>query len=112
MDLTRTTTNNRKRMYEVNQSTSTQQLDINQITEICNNADNLDQNNLEQFENAVCNVQNGISITYDRKTFKDRPKISLFCSYCSSHGHTKAHVLKNHNRNLNRDHEKDQFTDT
>ena len=53
MDLTQNRTNNHKRLYEVSQSTSEHQLDINRITEICNNANNVDQNNLEQFENAV-----------------------------------------------------------
>ena len=85
MDLTRTKTDNHKRLYEVNQSNSAQQLDINQITEICNNADNLDPNDLEQFENAVCYVLNGINNTYNRKNFKGRPKFAIFCSYCSSH---------------------------
>ena len=41
MDLTRTITNNHKILYEVNQSTSNQQIDINQISEICNNTDKL-----------------------------------------------------------------------
>ena len=50
MDLTRTITNNLNRLYELNQNTSTQPLDINQISEICNNADNLDQINLEQLK--------------------------------------------------------------
>ena len=49
MDLTRTITNNHKRLYEVNQSTSNQQIDINQIPEICNNTDNLIKDNLDQF---------------------------------------------------------------
>ena len=72
MDLTRTMTNNHKRLYEVNQSTSNQQIDINQISEICNNTDNLIQDNLDQFENAVCNVLNGINNTKDRKKFQTK----------------------------------------
>ena len=51
-----------------------------------NNVDKLDQNNIEQFENEVCNVLNGINNTYDRKIVKGRPKIAFFCSCCSSHG--------------------------
>ena len=94
MDLTRTITNNHKRLYEVNQSTSNQQIDINQISDICSNTDNLNQSNLDQFEDAVCNVLNGINNTYDRKNFKGRPKFALFCSYCSSHGHTKGRCFK------------------
>ena len=85
MELTRTITNNYKQLYEVNQSTINQQIYINQISEICNNRDNLNQNNIDQFEDAVCNVLNGIINTYDRKRFKGRPKFALFCSYCSSH---------------------------
>ena len=81
MDLTRTIRNNHKRLYEVNQSTSHQQIDINQITEICNNTVNLKQNNPEQFKNVVCNVLNEIINTYDRKNFNGRPKFALFCSY-------------------------------
>ena len=63
MDLTRTITNNHKRLYEVNQSTNNQQIDINQISDICSNTDNLNQSNLDQFEDAVCNVLNGINNT-------------------------------------------------
>ena len=47
MDLTRTITNNHKRLYEINQSTSNQQIDINQISDICSNTDNLNQSNLD-----------------------------------------------------------------
>ena len=94
MDLTRTITYNHKRLYEVNQSTSNHQIDINQISDICNNTDNLNQSNLDQFEDAVCNVLNGINNTYDRKNFKGRTKFALFCSYCSSHGHTKSRCFK------------------
>ena len=94
VDLTRTITNNHKRLYEVNQSTINQQIDINQISDICSNTDNLNQSNLDQFEDAVCNVLNGINNTYDRKNFKGRPKFALFCSYCSSHGHTKGRSFK------------------
>ena len=77
MDLTRTVTKNQELFYEVNQSTSNQQIDINQITEKRNNTDNLDRNNLEQFENAVCNVLNGINNKYDRKNFTGNLTISL-----------------------------------
>ena len=89
MDLTRTITNNHKRLYEINQSTKNQQIDFNQISDICSNTDNLNQSNLDQFEDAVCNVLIGINNTYDRKNFKGRPKFALFCSYCSPHGHIK-----------------------
>ena len=94
MDLTRTVTNNHKRLYEVIQSTSNQLIDINQTSDICSNTVNLNQNNLDQVEDAVCNVLNGINNTYDRKNFKGRPKFALFCSYCSSHGHTKGRCFK------------------
>ena len=105
MDLTRTITNNHKRLHEVNQSTSNQQIDINQVSDICNNADNLNQNNLDQFEDAVCNVLNGINNTNDRKNFKGRPSFPLFCSYCSSHGHTKGRCFRENNKvNQEKDH--------
>ena len=94
MDLSRTFTNNHKRLYEVNQSTSNQQIDINQISAIFSNTDNLNQSNLDQFEDAVCNVLNGINNTYGRTNFKGRPKFALFCSYCSSHGQTKGRCFK------------------
>ena len=42
MDLTRMITNNHKQLYEVNQSTSAHQLDINQTSEICKIVDNRD----------------------------------------------------------------------
>ena len=94
MDLTRTITNNHKRLYEVNQNTSNQQKDINQISDICSNTENLNQSNLDQFEDAVCSVLNGINNTYDRKNFKVRPKFAIFCSYCSSNGHNKGRCFK------------------
>ena len=102
MDLTRTITNNHKRLNEVNQSTSNQQIDINQISDICSKTDNLNQSNLDQFEDAVCNVLNGINNTYDSKNFKGRPKIALFCSYCSSHGHAKGRCFKRPQREQQR----------
>ena len=88
MDLTRTITNNHKRLYEVNQST-TSIIVLQQMNAACNNINDLNQNDLEQFEGPICNVRNGIHNIYDRKNFKGRPKFALFCSYCSSHGHTK-----------------------
>ena len=90
MDLTRTKTNNHKRLYEVNQSTSNINEDIKQMSIACSNINELNQNDLEQFEGTICNVLNGINNTYEKKIFKGRPKFALFCSYCSSHGHTKG----------------------
>ena len=60
----------------------------------CNNINDLNQNDLEQSEGTTCNVLNGINNTYDRKNFKGRPKFALFCSYCSSYGHTKGRCFK------------------
>ena len=60
----------------------------------CNNFNNLNQNDLEQFEGTICNVLNGINNTYERKNFKGRPKFAIFCSYCSSLGHTKGICFK------------------
>ena len=94
MDLTRTITNNHKRLYEVNQTTSNINDDLKQINAACNNINDLNQNYLEQFEGTICKVLHGINNTYDRKNFKGRPKFALFCSYCSSHEHTKGRCFK------------------
>ena len=94
MDLTGTITNNHKRMYEVNQSTLNIADDLQQMIAACNNIKNLNQNDLEQFEATICNVLNGINNIYDRKNFKGRPKFALFCSYFSSHGHTRGRCFK------------------
>ena len=94
MDLTRTITNNHKRLYEVNQTTTNISDDLKQMNVACKNKNELNQNDLEQFEGTICNVLNGIKNTYDRKNFKGRPKFALFCSYCSSHCHTKGRCFK------------------
>ena len=93
-DLTRTITNNHKRLYEINQTTNNINDDLKQMNVACNNINDLNQNDLEQFEGTICNVQNGINNTYGRKNFKGRPKFALFCSYCSSHGHTISRCFK------------------
>ena len=94
MDLTRTITNNHKRLYEINQTTNNINDDLKQMNIACNNINDLNKNDLKQFEGTICNVLNGINNTYDRKNFKGRPKFALFCSYCSSHGHTKGRCFK------------------
>ena len=94
MDLLRTITNIHKRLYEVNHTTTNISEDLKQMNVACNNINELNQNDLEQFEGTVCNVLNGINNTFDRKNFKGRPKFALFCSYCSSHGHTKGRCFK------------------
>ena len=94
MDLTRTITNNHRRLYEVNQTTSNISEDLKQMNVACNNITELSKNDLEQFEGTICKVLNGINNTYDRKNFKGRPKFAIFCSYCSSHGHTKGRCFK------------------
>ena len=68
--------------------------DLKQMNIARNNINELNQNDLEQFERTICNVLNGINNTYDKKNFKGRPKFALFCSYCSSHGHTKGRCFK------------------
>ena len=65
MDLTRTITNNHKRLYEVNQSTSKINEDLKQMMAACNNINDLNQIDLEQFEGTICNVLNGINNTYN-----------------------------------------------
>ena len=94
MDLTRTITNNHKRLKEVNQTATNFCEDLKQMNVACNDINELNQNDLEQFEGTICNILNGINNTYDRKNFKRRPKFALFCSYCSSHGHTKGRCFK------------------
>ena len=64
------------------------------MTTACKIINELNQNDIEQFEGTMCNVLNGINITYDKKNFKERPKFALFCSYCSSQGHTKGRCFK------------------
>ena len=111
MDLTRTITNNHKRLYEVNKSTSNINEDIKQMSIACNNINEQNQNDLEQFEGTICNVLNGINNTYDKKNFKGRPKFALFCSYCSSHGHTKGRCFKRPRReNITRPKEKSFYS--
>ena len=94
MDLTRTVTNNHKRLYEVNQTTTNISEDLKQMNIACNNMNDLNQNDLDQFEGTICNLLNGIINTYDRKNFKGRPKFALFCSYCISHGHSQGRCFK------------------
>ena len=81
MDLTRTITNNQRRLYEVNQTTWNINEDLKQMNAACNNVKDLNQNDLEQFEGTICNVLNGINNTYDRENFKGRRKFALFCIY-------------------------------
>ena len=69
MDLTRTITNNHKRLYEINQTTNNINDDLKQMNIACNNINDLNQNDLEQFEGTICNVLNGINNTYDKKKF-------------------------------------------
>ena len=79
MDLTRTITNNHKRLYEVNQSTSNINEDIKQMSIACSNINELNQNDLEQFEGTICNVLNGINNTYDTKRILKEVR-NLHCS--------------------------------
>ena len=98
MDLTRTITSNHKRLYEVNQTKTNINEDLKQMNKACSNINDLNQNDLEQFEGTICNVLNGINNTYDKKSFKGRPKFALFCSCCSSHGHMKGRCFKRQQR--------------
>ena len=89
-----TITNNDKRLYEVNQTTTNINEDLKRMNIACNNIKDFNQNDLEQFEGTICNVLNGINNTYDRQNFKGRQKFALFCSYCSSNCHTKGRCFK------------------
>ena len=66
----------------------------------CNNNNNLNQNDLEQFEGTISNVLNGINNTNDRKKFKGRPKFELFCSYCCSMDTPREYVTKNQEKKV------------
>ena len=63
MDIKRLITNNHKRLYENNQTTNNINDDLKQLNIACNNINNLNQNDLEQFEGTICNVLNGINNT-------------------------------------------------
>ena len=80
MDLTKTITNNHKRLYEVNQGTTNIHEDLKQMTTACNNVNELKQNELEQFEGTICNVLNGIINTYDKKTLKEDQNVHPFAA--------------------------------
>ena len=95
MDLTRTITNNHKRLYEVIQSTSSIADDLQQMKAACNNINNLNQSNLEQFEGTICNVLNGINNTYDRRNFKGRPKFETFAAIVAQLDTQKGDALEN-----------------
>ena len=107
MDLTRTITNNHKRLYEVNQSTNNQQIDINQISDICSNTDNLNQSNLDQFEDAVCNVLNGINNTHDRKISNADQSLHYSAVIVVHTVIPMVDVSKNHKENNKVNHEED-----
>ena len=63
MNLTRTITNNHKRLYEVNQTTSNIHEDLKQMNAACSNINDLNQNDLKQLEGTICNVLNGVNNT-------------------------------------------------
>ena len=65
MDLTRTITNNHKRLYEINESTTNINKELKEMKVAHNSTNNFNQNDLEQFEGTICNVLNGINNTYD-----------------------------------------------
>ena len=71
-------TNNPKRLYEVNQSTSNINEDIKQMSIACSNINELNQNDLEQFEGTICKVLNGINNTCDKRILKEDR--NLHCS--------------------------------
>ena len=56
-DLTRTITNNQKRLCEVNESATDINKDLQQISAACNIIKHLNQNHLEQFEGTICRTE-------------------------------------------------------
>ena len=112
MDLTRTITNNQKRLYEVNQTTSNINEDLKQMNAACNNINDLNQNDLEHFEETICNVFNGINNTYDRKNLKEDRSFHYFAGI-AGHTHTqKADALKDHDKKALHDQKKSHSLDT
>ena len=93
MNLTRTITNNHKRSYEINQTTNNTNDDLKQMNIACNNINDLNQNDLEQFEGTICNVLNGINNTYDRKILKVDQNLHYF-AVTVANGQTKGRCFK------------------
>ena len=94
MDLTRTITSNHKRLYEINQTTNNINDDLKKMNIACNNINDLNQNDLEQFEGTICNVLNGINNTYDKKTLKEYQNLHYFAVIVVHTVTQKADVLK------------------
>ena len=94
MDLTRTITNNHKRLYEVNQTTTNINEDLKQMNIACNNKNDLNQNDLEQIEGTICNVLNGINKTYEKKTLKEDQRLHYFAVIAVHTVTQKEHALK------------------
>ena len=109
MDLTRTTTNNHKRLYEINQTSNNINGDLKQMNIACNNINDLSQNDLEQFEGTICNVLNGINNTYDRKILKEDQNLHYFVVTVVHTVTKKADVLKNQDEKAYQDQKKKHF---
>ena len=75
----------------------------------CNNINDLNQNDLEQFEGTICNVLNGINNTYDRKNFIGRPKFAYFVVTVVHTVTQKADVLKDQDEKVYQDQKKNHF---
>ena len=57
--------------------------------------DNPGQNNIDYFENVMCNVVNSMNNKCDRKKLKKgRHRFPLFCIFCSTNGHKKERCFK------------------
>ena len=108
MDLTKTITNNHKRLYEVNQTTTNISEDLKQMILACNNIIDLKQNDLEQFEGTICNVLNGINNTYDKKILKE-DQIWHFAAIAVHTVTQKEDALKDHEEKAQHDQKKDHF---
>ena len=90
MDLTRTITNNHKRLYEVSLTTTNIKEDLKQMNISCNNINNLNQNLKEQSET----FSTELIINMIEKILKEDQNLHCLSSYCSSHGHTKGRCFK------------------
>ena len=61
----------------------------------CDNINDLNQNDLEQFEGTICNVLNGINNTYDRNLNEDQ-SLHFFVAIAAHTVTQTEHALKDY----------------